>query len=240
MLLLTAGALAACTGNLSIEDMGGYAQTATDLAVPVAAGLGGTVFAVALLLVVVGHVRVWLVGAMRSYWLYRRRWAVVLEDLELTQAKGEQTRVPRLVSVQRHGEQDAVTVRMLPGQSAVLWHERAAALAEEFGAGWARVSFGKTHREIVVVFDRRRTPWHEQLALPARQPHPLPLSMPSEQHEHRAGPQMAMRMSGVQVRIVWARAWRTGENGRMVRIVHGGRFGRWGDMRWCASWATTN
>jgi hypothetical protein len=241
MLLLTAGALAACTGNLSIDDMSGYAQTAQDLAVPVAAGVGGAVFAVALLLVVVRHLRVWLVAAMRAYWLYRRRWAAALEDLGLTETKGDVVKVPRLVKVTRYGSQDVVMVRMLPGQSAQSFHERAAALAAEFGAASALVRFGDVpHRDVVIVFDRSRDPRRELLALPAPQPHPLPLSLPINQQQRKAGPQMAIRLSGVQVQIVWARAQRTGENGRMVRIPARRRIGIWTDVRWCTTWATAN
>lgn len=241
MAALMAGGLLACTDNLSIEDMSRYAQTAQDLVLPVAAGVGAAVFAVALLLVVVRHLRVWLVAALRALWLYRRRWASVLEDLGLTETAGEVVKVPRLIKVTRYGAQDVVMVRMLPGQSAQSFHERAAALAAEFGAASALVRFGDVpHRDVVIVFDRSRAPRRDLLALPAPQPHPLPLSLPSHQQQHKAGPQMAIRVSGVRVQIVWARAQRTGENGRKVRIPARQRFGLWGDVRWCTTWATAN
>ncbi len=240
MLFLTAGALTACTGHLSIDHIRAYAQTAQDLAVPVAMGVGGAVLAVGVLLVVVRHLRVLLVAAARVFWLYRRRWAAVLTDLGLTETKGETTIVPRLVSVVRYGTQDVVSVRMLPGQSAASFHERSAALAAEFGAVSARVRFGDVpHRDCVIVFDRARGPRKEQLALPAPQPHPLPLSLPQQQQQRHGGPQLAIQLTGLRLSIVWARVQRTGHDGSMVRIPARHRFGLRGELRW-ATWAMAN
>jgi len=245
MLALSAGALLACTGNLSIDDMRVYAQTAVDVAAPVALGAVGAVAALALLLVVVRHLRVMAVAAARGYWLYRRRWASVLEDLGLTETTPAGTKVPRITGVQRVGTEDVVSVRMLPGQSAGTYHQRSAALAAEFGAAGARVGFGRNpHRDLVIVFDRQHRPARrEQLALPAPQPHPLPLALPNlPQHKpHReAGPQVAIRISGVQLRIVWARVQRTRDDGSRARIPVRYRIALRGEMRWATTWATAS
>ncbi|MEV0344060.1 hypothetical protein AB0H49_34125 [Nocardia sp. NPDC050713] len=240
MVVLTAGALAACTGHLSIDDVSGYAQTAGDLAVPVAAGLVGTVAVLVVLLVVVRHLRAVAVAAAWAYWLYRRRWASVLADLGLCEDSAAGIRVPRLVSVVRHGSEDTVSVRMLPGQSAATFHERSAALAAEFGASSARVKFGaQPHRDIVIVFDRHRAPRRGQLALPAPQPHPLPLYLPQHQQQRHAGPATAIQISGLRLQIVWARIQRTGHDGSRVRLPLSQRYGLRGELRW-ATWATAN
>lgn len=248
MLAMTAGALAAWTGHLSIDDMRVYAQTATDLAIPVALGAVGTVAALAVLLVAVRYLRVAMVAAARTYWLYRRRWATALERLDLTETTPAGTKVPRITGVQRVGHEDIVSVRMLKGQSAGTYHERSAALAAEFGASAARVRFGKQpHRDVVIAFDRTpQVQRREQLALPAPQPPLFPLHalkpLPQQQPEPRraADPRVAIRISGVQLRIVWARAIRTGHDGtRAVRIPVRSRFGLRGEMRWATTWATS-
>ncbi|MGW0163538.1 hypothetical protein ACWDUN_29875 [Mycobacterium sp. NPDC003323] len=236
MAALMAGGLLACTDNLSIDDMSGYARTAQDLVLPVAAGVGGAMLAVGVLLLAIRHLRVWLVAAMRAVWLYRRRWASVLAGLGLTETEGDRVRVPRLVSVVRYGTDDVVTVRMLPGQSAVAWHENSAALAEEFGARSAKVSFGlNRHREVVIVFDRAPNPRGPLLALEARKPHPLPLALP-DAAQRQANPRYAISVRGVQLRIVWARVRRINENDRTgVRAAGRARYGLAGEMRW-ATW----
>jgi hypothetical protein len=245
MLVLTPVALAAWTGHLSIDHMRVYAHVIESLALPVAAGVLGTVAGLAALLVLVKHLRTVVVAVARAYWLYRRRWASVLADLGLTETKGEQVKTPRLRSVVRHNGEDIVTVRMLPGQSAATYHERSAALAAEFGASSARVRFGDVpHREVVIVFDRRRAPWREPLALPAPQPHPLPLHLPQDRPQHQqlpwqqqqqreAGPQSALHLSGLRLQIVWARTRRACENGRKVRVASVQWPGLWwGELRW--------
>lgn len=245
MLLLSAVALTACTGNLSIDDLRVYAQTAGDLAMPAAAGLGGALLAVAVLLVAVRYLRVATLTAARSFWLYRRRWAEVLGDLGLTETAGEHVRVPRIVSVIRHGDEDVVTVRMVPGQSAEHWAARAAALACEFGASSAQVHHAaRPHREVVVVFNRGRSlppPSRPMLALPAPQPHPLPLALPTQQRpqpqqqpQGRPDQQVALRVVGLRLSLVWARVQRVDQNGFRVARP---RYGLRGGMEW--AWATS-
>jgi hypothetical protein len=231
--------LAAFTGHMKIDQLHAYAQAAAALAVPVAIGIGAAVLAVGVLLVLMRHLRAVLVAMVRAYWLYRRHWARVLEDLGLTETKGEQIKVPQIQSVSRHDHEDMVIVRMLPGQSAAFYHERSAALAAEFGASSARVRFGEVpHRDVVIVFDRRPAPRKEQLALPAPQPHPLPLYLPTEQ-QHKAGPQMAIQLSGLRLQIVWARAHRATGDGSRVRVPLSQRYGLRGELRWCTAWTAT-
>lgn len=245
MLALSAGALLAWSGHLTIDDMRAYAQTVGDLAAPVAAGVGGAVLAIGVLLVAVRYLRVALAAAVRVFWLYRRRWARVLEDLGLTETKGETTKVPRLVSVVRQGTEDVMTVRMLPGQSAADFHERSAALADEFGATSAKVSFGlHRHREVVIVFNRTPAPRGPLLELEQAKPHPLPLALPEpatghqHQHQPQAHPRYAVSLRGLQLRIVWARVQRISENDRTgAQIAARSRYGLRGEMRW-ATWAT--
>lgn len=246
MIPLTAGALLACSGNLSLEDMGRYLDTAGDLAVPISAGVGGAVLAVAMALFAVRYLRVALLAALRIYWQYRRRWSRVLTDLGLTETQGEHVMVPRLVSVTRYGDDDVMTIRMLPGQSAVDYHERSAALAEEFGANSAKVSFGlHRHREVVVAFNRTPTPRKPLLELEAQKPHPIPLALPEPQQQGQgryrpqAHPGFAISLTGLQLRIVWARVQRFHENDHTgVRTAAGrARYGLRGEMRW-ATWAT--
>lgn len=243
MLFLTAGALTACTGNLSIDHMRAYAQTAADVAAPVALGAVGVVAALVVLLGVVRHLRAALVTAGRAYWLYRRRWAAVLADLGLTETTPAGTKVPHITGVRRVGDEDMVSVRMLRGQSAGTYHERSAALADEFGAFAARVHFGPMpHRDVVIVFDRHRpTPRREPLALPAPAPQSIPFYMPQPVPQHQphpaAPPKVAIQLSGLRLQIVWARVQRTGHDGSRARIPVRHRFALRGEMRW-ATWAT--
>ncbi|WP_280407503.1 hypothetical protein [Nocardia brasiliensis] len=235
MLALSAGALTACTGHLTIDHIRVYAQTAWAYMPLVAAGLGATVLGVAVLLLVARHLRAWLVNGVRRHYVYGRRWAAVLDRLGLTVVKGEHTSVPRLGPVVRRGTDDMVTVEMLPGQSPVGWHEQSAALASEFGASSARVGFGpRPHRDLVITFSRVPAPKREQLALPAPAPHPLPLRLPDQQ---QAKPRLAIRLSGLSLQIVWARVQTQGQNGVKARIPVRNRFGLRGELRWatCAT-----
>ncbi|MBF6358446.1 hypothetical protein IU449_28525 [Nocardia higoensis] len=249
MLLLTAGALTACTGNLSFDRLASYAQTAGDLAMPVAAGVGGALIAIGVLMIAVRILRVAMLAAAHAFWVYRRRWARVVDDLGLTERQGEKIAVPRIVSVVRHGDEDTVTVRMLPGQTAEQWHARSAALAAEFGAVSARVGFGAVpHRDVVIVFNRRPVPQRPMLALPAPQPHPLPLFLPQEQpqvvpmplpgqQQRTPGEQVAVRLSGLRLQIVWARVCPQRENeGRSLPLRQ--RFGVRGGIVWATTTAT--
>lgn len=243
MLLLTGGALLACTGHLSIDDIRAYAHTAGQFAVPVVAGVGGVVLAVGVLLVTLRYLRVMAVAALRNLWLYRRRWAAVLANIGLA----EENKTPKLVSVVRIGNQDIVKVRMLHGQSAMAWHNQSAALAGEFGAASAYVRPGG-YREIEIVFTRPTNtpaPRREQLALPAPAPHPLPLALPQaqprlmpEQPRREGVPKVAIRITGLRLQIVWARVVRTGNNDSGARIPRGTRFGVRGEVRWASAWAT--
>ncbi|WP_227985556.1 hypothetical protein [Nocardia spumae] len=253
MLALMAGGLTACTGHLSIDDMRAYTHTvgelASEWALPVLAGAGGTVLAVGVLLVVLRHLRGALVAMMRTVWLYKRRWAAVLADLELTVTSPSGTKVPRLRSVVRFGDQDVVTVQMARGQSATLWHEKSAALAYEFGAVSAQVRLGaQPHREVEIVFTRSapRAPRREQLALPAPKVHPIPLTLPAQpqvlpahpQYRPKGAPGMAVRVTGIRLQIVWAIARPHGQNaGRWSRISRK-NFGVRGELRWNSAWAT--
>ena len=260
MLALMAGGLTACTGHLSIDGMRAYTHTVSEAvsayALPVVAGVGGAVLAVGVLLLVVRHLRGALVAMMRNQWLYRRRWASVLEDLELVVTTPAGTKVPQLRSVVRIGDEDVVTVRMARGQTAAMWHERAAELAYEFGAASARVRFGAVpNREVEIVFTRSqpRAPRREQLALPAPQPNPIPLALPvqpqwqpqpqrrPERQQRTAPPKVAIRISGVRLQIVWAIARPYDQNGfgRSSRLPLRQRFGLRGELRWNTAWAAT-
>jgi hypothetical protein len=242
MLAGTAGALAAWTGHLSIDDMGAYAHTITELAVPVAIGVGGAVLAVAAAILVLRHLRVLIAASVRLWWRYRRRWAVVMADHGLTAEAAGVVSVPGIVSVRTREGADVVTVRMLPGQSAGQWHDASASLAEEFGATDARVGFsGQRRTDIEIAFRRdgvRRLDQREPLALPSKIAHPLPLRLPvPEQHTRPAGDRVAVRLSGVQLQIVWARIVPQGNNGKIARPLMRQRWGLRGHVRWCTSWA---
>ncbi|MGW5388194.1 hypothetical protein [Nocardia sp. NPDC003963] len=237
MIPLTGGALLACTDNLSIDDMRAYAHNVGELAVPIAAGVGGALLLVAVALVTVSYLRLALLAAIRVYWLYRRRWSAVLEDLGLTETEGDHLVVPRLIAVTRQGNEDIMTVRMLPGQSAQDWHERSGALAADFGAASARVSFGvRPHREVVLTFDRTPAPKRPLLELEAPKPHPIPLSLEPWSAQPKPEPRVAISLTGFQLRIAWARVQRLSENDRGVLRRNRARYGLRGDMRW-ATWA---
>jgi hypothetical protein len=240
MLLLSAGALCATTGHLSIDDIRAYAHTAGTLVVPVVAGLGGTAMAVGLALLLLRSVRGALVTLVRAVWLYRRHWAAKMHDLGLTVTTEGCTRIPRLTSVVRVGNEDTLAVRMAKGQTPMTWHEHSAALAAEFGASDARIQLtAKPHRDIEIVLSRRPAPRREpMLALPAPVPHPLPLALPQGGRQRQAGPEYAIRLSGLRLQIVWARARRTGQNGSGARRPRGTRFGVRGEVRWASAWAT--
>lgn len=246
MLALTGGGLAACTGNLSLDCIRAYAHTASETAVPVVAGIGSAVLAVGLVLLMVRHLRVALTGTVRTWWIYRRRWAAVLDDLELTVTgpAGTGTKVPQLRSVVRIGDADVLSVRMVRGQSAAAWHERCAELADEFGAASARVRFGdRSHRDVQIVFTRSqpRAPRREQLALPAPQPHPIPLALPvpaagpQQRQRQSAPPRVAVRVAGLRLQIVAAVVPPQGQNKRRPWTQ---RFGVRGELRWNTAWMT--
>lgn len=249
MLALTGGALAACTGHLSIDDIRAYMHTAGEFAstyaVVAVAGLGGTVLAVGVLLLLVRHLRAALAAMARTYWIYRRRWAAVITELELTTTTPSGTKTPRLRSVVRIGDEDVVSVRMAQGQSAAMWHEKSAALAYEFGATSARVSFGdQPQRDIEIAFYRPQQPAprrREQLALPAPQQHPYPLTLPvpveQPRQRQQARPVTAIRISGLRLQIIWAHIPRTGHDGSIIRMSLRQRYGLRGELRW-ATWAT--
>lgn len=245
MVLCAPVALAAFSGHLSIDDIHAYVHTASTLAVPVVAGIGATALAVGVLLASLKYLRVQLLAVLRNIWLYRRRWASVLMLLGLA----EENATPRLISVVRIGNQDIAKVRTLHNQSAMAWHEKAAALAGEFGAVSAQVRPGG-YREIEIVFTRPTKtpkPRREQLALPAPAPHPYPLALPQAQprllpnqpqRERQGVPRTAIRISGLRLQIVWARVVRTGNNEYRVRMPIGRRFGLRGEIRWAEAWAT--
>ncbi|MEU4183602.1 hypothetical protein AB0H76_39035 [Nocardia sp. NPDC050712] len=240
MLVMSAAGLLAWTGNLTVDHIRVYAQTAMDLAVPVAVGAAGLVLAVGLALVLVRALRAPLIAAVRAFWLYRRRWAHAVDFLGLTTTEAETTKVPRLVSVMRQGDEDVVAVRMLKGQTPHQWHEQTVALASEFDADSARIRLGKkAHRDIEIVFTRNRPSPRlaPQLALPAPAPHPLPLSLPQHQGQQQPGPEFAIRVSGLRLQIVWARSYRRADNGKWLRRPLG-LSGVRGEARW-ATWATT-
>lgn len=241
MLLGSGGALLACTDHLSIDDIRAYAHTAGAYVVPVVAGAGGLLLTVGLALLLVRHLRGALVAMARAVWLYRRHWASKMDDLGLTVTTADGTKVPRLTSVMRMGEEDRLGVRMVKGQTAMTWHENSAALASEFGASSAHIQLGThPHRDIEIVFSRRPAPprGRPMLALPAPAPHPLPLALPQDGYRRQAGPEYAIRLSGLRLQIVWARAWRTDQNGSGARIPRGLRIGVRGEVRWASAWAT--
>ncbi|MEV0361010.1 hypothetical protein AB0H71_33615 [Nocardia sp. NPDC050697] len=239
-------ATAACTGNLSIADMGAYAQTAQQWAGPVALGASGALAGIGVLLVVVRHLRVWLVAAARALYLYRRRWARVMTDLGLTVTRPSGVQVPRVMSVHRVDGEDIVRVRLVPGQGAVAFHEASAALAAEFGARSAVVRLGEVaHRDITITFDRRPKPRRAPLALPAPVAPVIPIGLPVQQQPrkqqqrtgHQAGPALGIRVSGIRLQIVWASVQRTRHDGARVRLPLSQRYGLRGELRW-ATWAT--
>lgn len=238
-------ALAAWTGHLSIDQIRVYAQTALTWVVPTLITLGGVALAAGLALVLVRHLRSALVGAGRAWLVYRRRWASAMDQLQLSVPTSDSTRYPRIRSVVRVGAEDVVTVRILPGQAASGWQQKAIALAAEFGADAAQVRAGRmAHREIQLVFTRYPRPprgGRPQLALEAAKPHPLPLALPQpDTQRERAwheGPEYAIRLSGIRLEIIWANLWRRAENGSWERGPRGQRLRAQAQVRWCRQWA---
>ncbi|WP_030917220.1 FtsK/SpoIIIE domain-containing protein [Streptosporangium amethystogenes] len=81
-----------------------------------------------------------LVAWWRWVWVYRRRWRSVLAVSGLSRSITGRTWTPGLLRVRCSSWADAVTVRMLAGQSDEDWADRAANLAHGFGSTWCRVS----------------------------------------------------------------------------------------------------
>lgn len=243
MLVLTAGALTACTGNLSLTDMGAYAQTLGELALPVVVGVGATVLALGVAMLLLGRLRVLMARAARLWWCYRRRWAQVMAAQGLTTEAAGVVSTPRIVSVHTTPDgADVVTVRILPGQSVAQWHEASAELAAAFDATEARVSFTPKRTDIALTFRTGPAPTRrEPLALPAPKVHPIPLRMPvqgmPQGRQHRAGEQVAMQVAGLRLQIVWARVAPTVNNGKQGSFTTRQRWGLWGQLRWCTTWA---
>jgi hypothetical protein len=236
MLFMTGGALAACTGNLTLDRIGAGITAATDAAMPVLFALAGVLAVLGVLVVTVRHFRAAITAWLVTWWRYRRRWAHVLHDLELTTAEAGAVIVPDIESVTSTGDYDVVRVRMLPGQSAGQWHDLSADLAEEFGAEEARVRLTKRRDRIEIVFvrDAGKPPTREPLALPAPQPHPLPLRFPIPQESQAEPDQVAVRLRGVQLQLIWARTYAHGR--KDVRAPFG-RWGIWGRVRWASQCA---
>lgn len=242
MLALTTGALFAWTGNLTVNRIRVYVQTVIDWAPLVGVVVGSVALTVGVSLLLIRRPRGALAATVRVWWLYRRQWVRVLHELGLTETQGDQVHVPRLMSVVRQSGSDVLTVRMLPGQAAFQWHERSAALADEFDASSAMVSFGlHRHRDVVITINRTHTPRNSgpTLALEQRKPDPLLASLElgqQKQHEKQES-RLVIRASGVQLRLAWARVQRITDNGNEVLAAGRPRLGLRGEMRW-ATWAT--
>ena len=82
--------------------------------------------------------RQWVTQRMRTrwrtWWIYRHRWTAICTLHGLTAKLDEQTLVPALRSVTIGTTSDVVVVRILTGQSAADWQNKAPALAEAFRA----------------------------------------------------------------------------------------------------------
>lgn len=240
MLVGSAGGLLAFTGHLSIDSIRAYAGTAGTLAVPILMGLGALMVVLGVLLLAVRVTGKAMPAVWRGVWVYRRKWASSLDFLGLT----EGTDVPRLRSLVRVGTDDVATVRLIKGQSAIHWQQRAAALAAEFDADAVQIRpTKKAHREIEVVFCHGRpgSPWGEQLALPAPKPPVLDLNWgkaPTKRPTGQAGPEYALSLRGLQIRLVWARRWQRSNNGAWSVAPILQRYGAHAQIRWGESWAT--
>ena len=70
----------------------------------------------------------------RTWWIYRHRWTAICTLHGLTAKLDEQTLVPALRSVTIGATSDVVVVRILTGQSAADWQNKAPALAEALRA----------------------------------------------------------------------------------------------------------
>jgi S-DNA-T family DNA segregation ATPase FtsK/SpoIIIE len=112
-----------------------------------------------------------LAPRVRSVWrrwtAYRgRRWAGVLADCELTRDTRGRHLVPRVLRVRAVTPSiDRVTIRMVRGQHADTWTERAPALADALGAH--RVSITRTRPGVLAVIVERRMPFPHVLPAPA-------------------------------------------------------------------------
>ncbi|MFC6085798.1 FtsK/SpoIIIE domain-containing protein [Sphaerisporangium aureirubrum] len=87
-------------------------------------------------------------------WVYRRHWQPVMVVSGLAKHLGAREYLPRLVKVTCTPTADVVRVKMLSGQSADAWQERADNLAHGFARPQCRVTLGAPGR-LVLVFPRR-------------------------------------------------------------------------------------
>ncbi|GAA1267546.1 FtsK/SpoIIIE domain-containing protein [Sphaerisporangium rubeum] len=87
-------------------------------------------------------------------WVYRRHWQPVMVVSGLAKHIGGREYLPRLLKVTCTPTADMVAVKMLAGQSADAWQERADNLAHGFARPQCRVTVGSPGR-VVLTFPRR-------------------------------------------------------------------------------------
>ncbi|GII89483.1 hypothetical cell division FtsK/SpoIIIE protein [Sphaerisporangium siamense] len=90
----------------------------------------------------------------RWMWIYRRHWQPVMAVSGLAKHIGGREYLPRLLKVTSTPMADLVTVKMLSGQSAAEWQDRADNLAHGFAAPECRVKLAKPGR-VILVFPQR-------------------------------------------------------------------------------------
>lgn len=106
---------------------------------------------------------------VRGWWIYRRRWAHVLDTQGLLVKHGKKIKVPKLGKIRGLESMDVMQVRMPQGQDLDDWQQVAQPLALAFGASAGFVqpddSSDNPYQDIVLAF--------------ARGGHTLPRALPS-------------------------------------------------------------
>lgn len=234
-LAMGVGALAAWSGKLSLDKIGGgvenvsatvHSMATYDLGavvVPALFILAGAVICGGSLGVLVRVIR----KGRKSSLFYRLRWARVMRENAMIERDGEQVKIPRLRSVRTGHDIDTLSVRMLPSQSVADWQAKAGRLADDFHATHVRIVLDpqRPYTFVGLVVDRSRGGLRKELLPPS-----APLALP------RSAPRALGRVRGdlSTLRLEWARVWRIDDHGRPIR---GSR--RW-DLRvmWGWQWAT--
>jgi hypothetical protein len=178
---------------------------------------------IAVVVLTARHGRVWLA----VWWRYRRRWAEVLADHDLTTVAAGRRLVPRLLTVTSLDGADVARVRMLDGQSPQHWAGNAGNLASAFGATDGRVEPARERQELDLVFTRGgRGGGYPALSAGGAQV----LTLPSAQRARRP---VAIRIQAFSLQICWARVQVRAHNGQTKRFWGArGRWGRWETTQW--------
>ncbi|MGX1779211.1 hypothetical protein ACWIGW_44390 [Nocardia brasiliensis] len=124
--------------------------------------------------------RALLRAAVRKWWIYRRRWAHVLDKQGLLVKHGKKIKVPKLGKIRVLESMDVMQVRMPQGQDLDDWQEVAQPLALAFGASAGFVqpdnsSDKDPYQDIVVAFARGGGAAEPRMLLSARELAALPV-----------------------------------------------------------------